>query len=969
MDMSRSNGLSVISVGVQADPGYPSGCDSALSHRDLSHPFSRPSDEDNPGRGSGQGGFAWEQLGPERLQPGAWPIDLPLEQVIQVPSILAGLDWCARYQPRVVVMELALAPVPEVLTLAKQQLHGLGVPAVWIVPGLVVPEIAPAASEATQLLLSETSLTPLVLALAVQHVLTLAQLPSIVPDRDLQDLQRYDRSATPDIRDLAGLESPAPLADAPSMQVGTSLPTSLPTSLTLPRLVELTRINRRLLAEVQQNQHTEENLSLQIERLNRLYHLVLGLNCAETIEEICTIALNEIRHTLRVPAAAILMPDEAGVPRYRAAVGLSADYQQAVESHFEQSRQSLNPQMIIIPDARFEIGIDQLDSLRQAEKIRATASFPLGYRQQNLGKVIVYYDVPHQFTDEEIKLAKTITTYIATTITRKQGEIALQASKEQLQAVLNAVPGTISWISADLCYLGVNSSVAEQWHLSPEDFQGEPVGFLEADGSFVQFVRQFFQSEAEFVSEELILDRGEGPQPYLTIAQKYNRGQMAVFVQVDISQQKQAEIALQQMNEQLARTNAELAQATRLKDEFLANMSHELRTPLNAILGLSEGLLDEVYGELNPLQKRSIATIERRGKHLLELIDDILDLAKLEAGQLDLQCQWVDLRQLCESSLSLIRQMATHKRIHLTSHLPSESISCWVDDLRMRQALLNLLSNAVKFTPEEGQVTLVLEADRLAQQISLRVVDTGIGIAPEHVSQLFQTFVQIDSNLNRQYEGTGLGLAIVQRIIGLHQGRVTVESTVGQGSQFTIQLPWKTSEGGFETRRGLSEALADGPDLLSTALFPASFPASPSLSPNSSSPSLPSAWSPASRTAPRVLLVDDNATSRDMIVDYLSSQGYQVLSAEDGAMAVHLAKTQAPQIILMDIQMPRMDGLTAIQQIRSDAALRGVPIIALTALAMKGDRARCLEVGANQYLAKPVRLQQLTSTIQAMLAS
>ncbi|WP_199302125.1 PAS domain-containing sensor histidine kinase [Pseudanabaena cinerea] len=259
--------------------------------------------------------------------------------------------------------------------------------------------------------------------------------------------------------------------------------------------------------------------------------------------------------------------------------------------------------------------------------------------------------------------------------------------------------------------------------------------------------------------------------------------------------------ALQYANQQLSVTNAELARATKLKDEFLANMSHELRTPLNAILGMSEGLLSDTFGDLNARQKKALALIENSGRHLLELINDILDVARIESGKFSLSVSSVGVSQLCQSSLSFIKQMASKKQVRLEVIVPSHLGVIVVDDLRMRQALINLLSNAVKFTPTGGKICLdvkLMPIDETnlsavsdsSHAIIFAIADTGIGISPENIDKLFQAFVQIDSSFTRQYAGSGLGLTIVKQIAEMHGGYVSVTSKVGEGSCFAIVLPY-----------------------------------------------------------------------------------------------------------------------------------------------------------------------------------
>jgi PAS domain S-box-containing protein len=422
-------------------------------------------------------------------------------------------------------------------------------------------------------------------------------------------------------------------------------------------------------------------------------------------------------------------------------------------------------------------------------------------------------------------------------------------------------------------------------------------------------------------------------------------------LQQELRERQKTQQQLTQRNQQLAVFNEELARATRLKDEFLANMSHELRTPLNAILGMTEGLQDEVFGRIGNEQENALKSIERSASHLLELINDILDVAKIESGQIELERRLANLKILCKSSLTFIKQAALKKRIHLEMKLPQNLPELFIDERRIRQVLINLLNNAVKFTPQEGRITLEVNEkqgdrdssprDASAQNyLQIAVRDTGIGIDPEHQSKLFQPFVQIDSALNRQYTGTGLGLALVKRIVELHDGQVALTSEIGKGSCFTITLPC-----------GISPS------------------DSCSKTPPSSSGSDRSDRPDATERSPLILLAEDNEANITTVSSYLKARGYRLSIAKNGAEAIALTRSQNPDLILMDIQMPEMDGLEAMQHIRCDLEREDLPIIALTALAMNGDRDRCLAAGANDYLSKPFKLKQLVNAIHQLLVS
>jgi PAS domain S-box-containing protein len=412
---------------------------------------------------------------------------------------------------------------------------------------------------------------------------------------------------------------------------------------------------------------------------------------------------------------------------------------------------------------------------------------------------------------------------------------------------------------------------------------------------------------------------------------------------------KTSELQLEKNNESLALTNIELARATRLKDEFLANMSHELRTPLNAILGMSESLQEGVLGELNERQKKAVTTIESGGQHLLALITDILDLAKIESGKLELHLENTEIERLCSDSFVFIKQLALKKNIQLIFNIPdrlkqSQSVYIQVDELRMRQALINLLTNAVKFTLDGGTVSLEVKLTEITSEegenkvyIDFLVIDTGIGISSEDIGKLFQTFVQIDSALNRKYAGTGLGLSLVKKIVEMHGGSVGLESELNKGSKFMIRIPYQTNSS------------TNHPINLESAI------------------SEHSEHSGNKDTPYTILIADDNTANLETIRSYLEGRSYQVSIASNGKIAVDMAIALKPDIILMDIQMPEMDGLTAIKLIRVNPETANIPIIALTALAMSGDREKCIDAGANDYMSKPFRLRTLSNSIQELL--
>ena len=389
--------------------------------------------------------------------------------------------------------------------------------------------------------------------------------------------------------------------------------------------------------------------------------------------------------------------------------------------------------------------------------------------------------------------------------------------------------------------------------------------------------------------------------------------------------------------------NTDLAAAARSKDEFLASMSHELRTPLSAVLNISESLQEGVYGSINESQDAAVRTVEASGRHLLSLINEVLDLAKVSAGTMSLSMESVSVADICDSSIQLLRDLALKKRLKLTVDFDEQVTVIRSDGRRLKQILVNLLSNAVKFTPESGAIGLEVTGRPELNTVHFSVWDTGVGISTEEQSRLFKPFVQLDAGLNRKYEGTGLGLSLVARMTELLGGSVRLESPGhGHGSRFTISLPW-------------SDAMI-------------------AASPNTPPPSLPVELTPApsikysAGPRPLILLAEDNEGSIASMSDFLKAKGYRLVVARNGAEAVDLNSQMHPALILMDIQMPKLDGLEATREIRKDPAFSQVPIIALTALALSGDRARCLAAGVNEYMTKPVSLRQLNEAIKTMLS-
>ena len=405
-----------------------------------------------------------------------------------------------------------------------------------------------------------------------------------------------------------------------------------------------------------------------------------------------------------------------------------------------------------------------------------------------------------------------------------------------------------------------------------------------------------------------------------------------VVVAVDVTQRKRDEAEKRKFidklavsNQELELRNREVERATRLKSKFLANMSHELRTPLNAIVGFSDLLADETPGELNDKQKRFVNHIKQGSGHLLQLINDILDLSKIEAGQLELRCEDFQLKDALPEVLSTIRPLAMIKNIQVQQKLKTD-LSVYADRVRFKQVLYNLLSNAVKFTPKDGRIDI--DCVEKGNEVCISVTDTGIGIRSEDQAVVFEEFRQVEGNTDTANEGTGLGLAITKRLVEQQGGKISLESEPGKGSRFTFTLPI-----GSRT---------------SSKSLPVNGPARPNVA------------AAGGGGKPLILVVDDEVPARELIASYLDSE-YRIVMAESGAEVVQKARQLRPDAITLDVLMPGGNGFETLVALQKTPETANIPIIIVSIVDQKQVG---FALGAADYLVKPIRKPVLLETIR-----
>ncbi len=421
---------------------------------------------------------------------------------------------------------------------------------------------------------------------------------------------------------------------------------------------------------------------------------------------------------------------------------------------------------------------------------------------------------------------------------------------------------------------------------------------------------------------------------------------------------------LRSRGEDIQRKNAELERASRMKSEFLANMSHELRTPLNAIIGFSELMKDGLTGALGAEQQEYVGDIHASGKHLLSLINDILDLSKVESGHVPLELENADPAQLAASALSVLRERATAARVRLITVCPPELGLLRMDMRKAKQVVYNLVSNALKFTHEGGSVTLSVDRVSATQvhaarsapdtrvfapveaghlrYLEIRVTDSGIGIAPEDLQQLFQAFVQIDSSLSRQYAGTGLGLTMVRRLAELHGGGLMVRSVAGSGSVFTVWLPW----------REVGEVQATPVPLIHAVAVAGS----------RAGVGADAQADAQDGDGPLVLVVEDDPRAANLMRVQLQSQGYRVAFARTAEEGLIRAAELHPAALVLDIILPGMDGWDMMARLKDRPDTRHIPVVIVS---ITDEAQRGFALGASQVLVKPVTQGDLLAALAA----
>jgi hypothetical protein len=511
----------------------------------------------------------------------------------------------------------------------------------------------------------------------------------------------------------------------------------------------------------------------------------------------------------------------------------------------------------------------------------------------------------------------------------------LESSEERLRLIINTALDAVITMNAEGLITNWNSEAEKSFGWSPQEVLGRrlseiimPLRYRENhERGLLSFLStgegMMLRQRREITA--LHRDGHEFPVEVATSPVKFG-GQwiFSSFIR-DISEQKRAE-------EELLSAKLAAEEANRAKSIFLANMSHELRTPLNAIIGYSE-MLEEETNELgNVAVVQDLQRIQSAGKHLLALINDILDLSKIEAGKMALHVETFDVGQMLEEIASTVRPAVAKNTNTLEVNVAKNVSEMHADLTKVRQILLNLLSNACKFT-DHGIVSLNACRKTIDHRawLQFEIADTGIGITAEQQQNLFLEFSQADASIARKYGGTGLGLAITNRFIQIMRGTITVDSQPGRGSTFTVQLPAEV----------LPESVELAPSQLPAALLAESEPMQPNRG--------------------TILVIDDDPAVRDLTSRFLAKLGFRVVTGDGGAEGLRLAKKVHPLLITLDVMMPEPDGWSVLRELKADPSLAEIPVIMVTVV---DNEPMGIDLGASNYLIKPVDRERLALLVE-----
>lgn len=723
---------------------------------------------------------------------------------------------------------------------------------------------------------------------------------------------------------------------------------------------------------LEKRRQAREEVKILLNETKDLYRIGVALTSADKLEEVLDTLLLESLRTLNMPAGSIALYDEeTDTLTITATLGFSEDFSKVIR--WKTRRGGLTAHILnkrvptIIPDIenyikQYPLAVNE-SFLK--EGIKSLAAIPLYANERIIG--ILYLDdfKPRNWTQREIEFITLLGIQAAYAIEKFRLIEEISETKKYLRNVLDNSADIIVTTDTEGRLVEFNKGAerilgyskeavigtkAKEIWVRPEE-RDDILKILEKEGYLCNYETQLRTKDNRIIDVSLTLS-------YILNSKKGILG--TVGISKDITEKKKLERAieernleLQELNEkleqkviertkELEKANRELERSSRLKSQFIATMSHELRTPLNSILGFSELLMDEVFGSLAEKQKRYVNNIYNSGNHLLQLINNILDIAKIESGKMELHYEGFSVQQAISEVEAVIKSLFDRKRQSLSINIEDNVSTIKADRIKFKQIFYNLLSNAVKFTPEGGSIYLNAalidenrsfyseKSDMCAGKnrcLKISVTDTGIGIKKEDHERIFSEFEQVDSSFSRRYEGTGLGLALTKKLVELHGGEIFVESEEGKGSRFTVILP------PFDIATIEKAAKIKEPKLIEEPVYDMD------ISRNRKG------------NAPLILVVEDDPSTSELLTLCLAQGGYRVAHAYNGDTAINRIKELKPFAVLLDVMLSGKDGWEILQEMKSDPEIKDIPVIISSVI---DNRELGFTLGASDYLVKPV---------------
>ncbi len=726
----------------------------------------------------------------------------------------------------------------------------------------------------------------------------------------------------------------------------------------------------------------EEKARRLLEETKELYRIGVALTSADSLEKILDTLLREALRTLKAPAGSVALYDEdTESMTLKASLGFSADFSQV--SRWKKRKGGMTDHILskrvptVIADVAEHSFVDNAVLLK--EGIRSLVAVPLFANELITG--ILYIDDfrPRTWTERETEFITLLGIQAAFAIEKFRliGEIS--GAKTYLNNVLENTADIIMTTNTETKIVEFNRGASRKLGYTREEIAGKNADILWVDPPERHEVLKILERDGYVANYETKLKTKQGGTIDVSLTLSVltdGDGKVlgTVGISKDITDKKRLEkaieernIELQELNENLEdkvfartqdieRANRELERSNMLKGRFISTISHELRTPLNSILGFSELLLQEVSGPLTERQKRHLNNIYSSGTHLLQLINNVLDIAKIESGKIDLHYESFLLSHILAEVQDVIRSLTDKKGQTLA--IRTDDIPFIVADrVKFKQILYNLLSNAVKFTPEGGTITLEAKATTAADLplqvrdlavfsgknafLKLSVRDSGIGIKGEDLDRIFSEFEQVDSSLSRRYEGTGLGLALTKRLIELHGGEIFVESEEGMGSTFTVVMPLADTidvEGPLPVREYAEKETFLNNDEEGGPMRRRGAP-------------------------PLILVVEDDPGTSEVLTLYLAQGGYRVAHASTGDEAIQRIRELRPFSVLLDVMLPGKDGWEVLQEVKGDPELKDIPIVISSVI---DNKELGFALGASDYIVKPVDKMSLLKKMEEL---